>query len=178
MVTSIPSKPEMFVQGIHSKPEIPLQNIQGFMMLPKQVKPEAPKPCLPLHSSLQQYVKLFYKYTRYYVLNLNTNNNTGNIRKQAIGYSMLLKSKQRAKVKAKGCAEGHHCRKFNHESKSSSHIVLSCLHIDSYVMNTLDYIYKLRSVIVREENFTTNKLKWFDTQLRETFFGLERYHSH
>ena len=43
MVTSVPSKPEMFVQGIHSKPETILQSIQGFMIVPKQVKPEAPK---------------------------------------------------------------------------------------------------------------------------------------
>ena len=58
-ITSIPSRPEMFVQGIHSKPEILLQNIRGFMILPKQVKPEAPKSWPPLHSSLHVYAKLF-----------------------------------------------------------------------------------------------------------------------
>ena len=50
--TFIPSKPEMFVQSIHSKPEILLQNIWGFMIVPKQVKPEVPKAWLPLHSLL------------------------------------------------------------------------------------------------------------------------------
>ena len=52
MVTSIPSKPEMFVQGIHSKPELLLQNIREFMIVPKQVKPEAPKSWLPLRALL------------------------------------------------------------------------------------------------------------------------------
>ena len=42
-VTSIPSKPEMFAQGIHSKPEILLENNWEFMIVSKQVKPEAPK---------------------------------------------------------------------------------------------------------------------------------------
>ena len=36
-------------------------------------------------------------------------------------------------------------------------------------MNTLDYNYKLISVIRREDNFTTNKWKWFDTQVRDIF---------
>ena len=37
MTITIPSKPKMFVQGIHSKPKILLQNVWGFMILPKQV---------------------------------------------------------------------------------------------------------------------------------------------
>jgi len=72
-----------------------------------------------------------------------------------------------AKVKAKGCA--HYDRKFNHEFESSSHIVTLCFHVGSYVMNALDYKYKLRSVIGREDDFTANKWKWFDTQVRDTF---------
>ena len=84
MVTSIPSKPEIFVQGIHSKPEMLLQNIQGFEIVPKQVKPKAPKSWLSLNSSLQLYAKLFYKYIGYYVIDLNTDNNVWNIRKQAV----------------------------------------------------------------------------------------------
>ena len=104
-----------------------------------------------------------------YVIDLNTNNNAWNIRKQAIGYIMLLKRKQSAKVKAKGCTEEHHYLKFSHKSKSSSHIVLSCLHMGSYVIHTLDYNYKLRSVIGWEDDFTTNKWKWFDTQVHDIF---------
>ena len=67
-VTLIPSKPEMFVQGIHSKPEILLQNIQEFTTLSKQVKPEAFNSWLSLHALLQPYTKLFYKYIGCYVI--------------------------------------------------------------------------------------------------------------
>ena len=62
IVTYILSKLEIFVQGIHSKPEILLQSIQEFMMLSKQVKPEVSKSWLPLHTSLLSYVKFVYKY--------------------------------------------------------------------------------------------------------------------
>ena len=68
MVTPTPSKPEMFVQGMHAKPEIPLQNIQEFTILSKQVKPKASKSWLPLHASIQSYAKLFYKYISYYAI--------------------------------------------------------------------------------------------------------------
>ena len=111
-VTPIPSKPEMVVQGIHSKLEMLLQNIWGFTIVPKQVKPETHKPWVPLHSSLQSYAEIFYKYISYYVIDQNTNNNAWNMRKQAVGYIMLLKRKQSANVKAKDCAGGHH-QKFN-----------------------------------------------------------------
>ena len=57
--------------GIHSKPEILVQNIWGFMIVPKQVKPEAPKSWLPLCSSLQPYKKFFYKFVAYYMIDHN-----------------------------------------------------------------------------------------------------------
>ena len=101
MVTSILSKPKKILQGIQSKPEIPLQNIHEFTILSKQVKPEASKSRLPLHASLQSYTKLFYKYLGYYVIDQNTNNNTWSIRKQTVGYIIFLKRKQSGKVKAK-----------------------------------------------------------------------------
>ena len=44
-----------------------------------------------------------------------------------------------------------------------------CLHIGSYLINILDYNYKLRGVIGREDDFTTNKWKWFNTQVHDTF---------
>ena len=81
---------------------------------------------------------------------------------------MSLKRKQSAKVKTKGCAKGHHRQKFNHKMESRSHIVTSRLHISSYVTNILDYNYKL-SVIGREDDFTANKWKRFDTQVSDTF---------
>ena len=37
------------------------------------------------------------------------------------------------------------------------------------MINALDYNHKLRSVIGREDDFTANKWKWFDTQVRNTF---------
>ena len=43
IVTYIPSKPKIFLQDIHSKPEILLQSIWEFMILSKQVKPEVYK---------------------------------------------------------------------------------------------------------------------------------------
>ena len=89
----------------------------------------------------------------------NNNINTWNIRKQVVGYIMFLKRKLRAKVKAKGCAEGHYHRKFNHELELRSHIVASCFHVGSYVMNAMNYNHKLRNVIEREDDFTTNKWK-------------------
>ena len=44
----------------------------------------------------------------------------------------------------------------------------------SYVMNVMDYKYKLRSVIGREDNFTLNKWSWFDTQVGDTFLWSQR----
>ena len=82
---------------------------------------------------------------------------------------MLLKKEQNAREKTKGCAEGHYHPKFNHKLVLSSHIVTSCLYLGSYVMNTFDYNYKLKSVIGQENDFTTNKWKWFDTQVCDTF---------
>ena len=71
----------MFIQGIHSNSEIILQNIWGFMILPKEVKPGASKSWPLLHSSLQLYAKLFYKYIGEYVIDHNNNNDAWNIRK-------------------------------------------------------------------------------------------------
>ena len=51
------------------------------MILSKQVKPEAPKSWLPLHSLLQPYAKFFYKFVGYYIIDHNNNINTWNIRK-------------------------------------------------------------------------------------------------
>ena len=61
------------------------------------------------------------------------------------------------KNKAKGCTEDHYHQKFNHKLESSTHIVTSCVHVSSYVMNTLDHNYKLGSIFGQEDDFTTNK---------------------
>ena len=55
-VKYIPSKSEIFVQDIHSKPEILLQIIQRFVIVPKQVKSEIPKPWLLSSPLLHPYM--------------------------------------------------------------------------------------------------------------------------
>ena len=70
-MTPVSSKPEMVVQGIHSKTEILLQNIREFMIVPEQVELEVPKSWLPSHSLLQPYVISFYKFVAYYMINHN-----------------------------------------------------------------------------------------------------------
>ena len=121
MVTPILSKTEMFVQGIHLKPEMLLQSIWEFMMLSKQVKPEVFKSWSSLHASLQSYAKFFYKYIRYYLIDQNTNNNKWSIRIITKKYTMFLKRKQNRKMKAKECAEGQYHQGLNNKLESSSH---------------------------------------------------------
>ena len=84
---------------------------------------------------------------------------------------MFLKMKERGKVKAKakGCAEDRYHRNSNHKLEINSHLVPSCTHAGSCVMNAMNYNYKLRSVIRREDDSTTNKRMWFDTQVRATY---------
>ena len=82
---------------------------------------------------------------------------------------MFLKRKQRAKMKAKGCAEGHYHQMFNHKAESSSHLVPSCSHMGSCMIDTMNYNYKLRNVIGQEEDFTANKWTWFDKKVYATF---------
>ena len=71
-VMGIPSKPEIFVQGI-------------------QVKLEMPKSWVPLCLSLNSYSKLLHKFITYYVFNNSHNIDTWNIRRRVIGYIMCLK---------------------------------------------------------------------------------------
>ena len=127
---------------------------------------------------LQSCAKLLYKYIGYHLINWNTRNNTWSIRKQALGYTIFLKRKQIEKVKGKGCAEGCYHQNFNHEIGSNLFLVPSCVHPGSYVINAMDYKYKLRSVIGREDYFTSNKLTWFDKQGCTTFYGHGWYHGH
>ena len=69
-VTPIPSKPEMF-----------LQYIRGFMIIPEQVKPESHESWIPSRSSIQPYVKCFYKFVTYYMFDHNYNIDTRDIRR-------------------------------------------------------------------------------------------------
>ena len=141
----------MFTQSIHSKPEILLQNIQWFMIVPKQVKPEAPKSWLPLRSSPQPYSKCFYKFVAYYMIDHNYNIDVWNIKKQVTGYIMFLKRKRRTKLKAKWCTGGRYTRISNHKMESSSDLVQSNTHKGCHMLDTTDYNYKLRSVLGQED---------------------------
>ena len=142
---------------IHSKPEILLQSIRGFMSTPKQVKSKAPKSWLSLNLSLQSNTKSFYKFVTYYLTDNNYNIDIWNIRKQVAGYIMSLKSKRRMKLKAKGCTEGHYHLTFNNVLASSSKISQSNTHKGCCVLNTIYCNYKLRSMIGREDDSKITK---------------------
>ena len=55
------------------------------MIVPKQVELETLKSWLPSRSSLQPYVRSFYKFIVYYMIDHNYNTDTWNIRKQVTG---------------------------------------------------------------------------------------------
>ena len=75
----------------------------------------------------------------------------------------------KSKLKTKGCAEGRDHRKFNHKIESSSHLAQSCAHKGYCMMNTMNYNYKLRSVIGGKDDSTANMWTRFDKQVRVTF---------
>ena len=83
---------------------------------------------------------------------------------------MSLKRKQREKLKAKGCIEGRYHHTFNHVLESSSDLVQSNIYKGCCILNTMDYNYKLRRVIGREDDFKTTKWTWFNKQVYDTFW--------
>ena len=110
------------------------------MRVTKQVKPEAPKSWLPLHSSLQLYVKSFYKFVTYHMFDNNYNIDTWNIRKQVTGYIMSPKRKQRMKLKTKGCTNDHYHLIFDNILLSSSKFLQSNTHKGCCVLDTTNFI--------------------------------------
>ena len=142
-----------------------LQYIRGFVIIPEQVKPESPESWIPSRSSLQPYVKYFYKFVTYYMFDHNYNIDTRDIRRQLVGYIMALKRKRGAKLKTKGCAEGRYHRMFNNVLESSSDLLQTNTHKGCSVLKATDYNYKLRSVIGREDNYSVTKWTWFDKQV-------------
>ena len=98
------------------------------MITPEQVKPESPESWIPSYSSLQPYVKCFYKFVTYYMFGHNYNIDTLVIRRQLVGYIMALKRKRGAKLKAKGCAEGRYHRIYNKVLESSSDLLQTNTH--------------------------------------------------
>ena len=87
----------------------------------------------------------------------NNNIDIWNIRKQVAGYIMFLKRKQRAKLKAKGCAEGRYHHIFNNVLESSCDLLRTNTHKGCSVLKAADYNYKLRGVIGREDNSSVTK---------------------
>ena len=169
MIPPIPLKPEIYIQGIHSKLEIVLPNIRGFVIVPKQVKPEAPKSWLPARSLLQPYAKFFYKFDTYCMFDYNYNIDIQNIRKQVARYVISLKRKQRAKLKAKKYAKSHYHCIFNHILESSSNLVQSNTQKGFCILDTTDYNYKLMSVLRQEDDSTATKGTWFNKEVCDTF---------
>ena len=72
-----------------------LRRVYKFMstVAPIQVKPEITKSWVPSNSSLQTYMKDFYKLITYYMIGYNLSINSDNIKKQVVGYIMSLKRK-------------------------------------------------------------------------------------
>ena len=145
-VTPIPSKPEMF-----------LQYIQGFMIIPEQVKPESPELWMPSRSSIQPYVKWFYKFVTYDMFDHNYNIDTRDIRRQLVGYSMALKKKLGEKLKGKECSEGWYHHMFKNLLESSSDLLRTNTHKGCSAVNATDFNYILRSAIGREDNYSVTK---------------------
>ena len=125
------------------------ENISTFT--PIQVKPEIPKSLVPLHSSLQPFMKCFYKIVTYYMINYDYNINTWNIRRQIIGYIMSLKRKQRMKLDANNHEEDKYYLMFKNTVSSDSDLLQSNTHKECCVLNANAYNYKLRSVIGQED---------------------------
>ena len=118
MVTPIPLKPEMFFQCIRRS-----------VIIPEYVKPESPESWIPSRSSLQPYAQWFDKFVTYYMFDHDFIVDTCDIRRQLGRYIMAPKRKQRAKLKAEGCAEGHYYPMLNNMLESSSDLLQTKRHV-------------------------------------------------
>ena len=83
---------------------------------------------------------------------------------------MSLRRKWRMKMKTKGGAEDHYHFMFNNVLTSNSDLLQSNTQERCCVLDTMDYNYKLRSVIRREDDSKLIKLIWFNKQVRDTFW--------
>ena len=98
----------------------------------------------------------------------NNSSNTGNIRRQVIGHIMILKRKQRTKLKANSHEENKYYLMFNNPLSSDSDLLRSNTHKGCCVLNANEYNYKLRSVIGQEDESKVTKWMWFNKQVRDT----------
>ena len=132
---------------------------------PIQVKFETTKLLLPLHSSLQPYMKYFYKLTMYYMIDYNHSINSGSIKGQAVEYIMPLKRKQRTKLKAYSPEENKYHLMFNNLLSSDSDLLQTNTHKGCCMLDVNECNYKLMSVIGREDESKVTKRMWFNKQV-------------
>ena len=136
---------------------------------PIHIKPEITRSWIPSHSSLQPYMKYFHKLITYYMTDYNHSINTGNIRRQVVGYIMSLKRKIRMKLKGYSPEEDKYHFMFNNVLPSDSDLLRNNTHKGCCIMNANKYNYKLRSVIGREDEYEVTKWTWFNKQVYDMF---------
>ena len=74
-------------------------------------------------------------------------NNTGNMRRQVVGYIMSMKRKQRMKLKACSLEEDKYHPMFNNVLPSGSDLLRTNTYQGCCMLNANEYNYELRSVI-------------------------------
>ena len=129
-----------------------------------RMKPEIFKSWIPSHSSIQPYMKYFYKFIAYYMIDYNHSSNIGNIRRQVVGYIMSLKKK----LKANNHEENKYHLMFNNVLSPDSDLLQTNTHKGCCLLNANEYNYKLRSVIGQEDEFKVTKWTWFNKQVPDT----------
>ena len=95
----------LYYHNIQVKPEIRYYQYSYLYkdiatVTPIHIKPEISKSWIPSRSLLQPYMKHFHKFIAYYIFDYNHYDDTDNIRRQVVGYTMSLKKKRRTKLKA------------------------------------------------------------------------------
>ena len=102
-------------------------------------------------------MKYYHKLITYYMIDYNHSNNTGNIRRQVVGYIMSMKRKRRIKLKAKAPEEDKYHLMFNNVLALDSDLLRTNTHKRCCMLNANEYNYKPRSVIGREDEHEVTK---------------------
>ena len=96
------------------------------------------------------------------MIDYNHSINSGNIRRQVVGYIMSLKRKRRIKLKAYSPGDNEYYLMFNNVLLSDSDLLRTNTHKGCCMLNATEYNYKLRSVIGREDESKVTKWTWFN----------------
>ena len=96
------------------------------------------------------------------MIEYNYNSNTGNIRRQVVGYTMSLMRKRRIKFKANSNEENKYHLMFNNVLSSDSDLLRSNTHKGCCLLNANEYNYKLRSENGQEDESKVTKWTWFN----------------